>query len=177
MIDKLLDLLVLADDSTITHGLTWYKKAHRICKKLSVKHDIPLYKVVGVMSALSPRNRWERNILDTESVIISGLKAKVCTFNPNKEKAVKILSAKSDSEVFRLLNGRKVQSFYNNILRPSKPSTVTIDIWAMRSVGLDRAPNKGLYDAVESAYKELGDLTGLLPHESQAIIWGVVRNA
>lgn len=176
MLESLLDLFTLSTDENYTHGLRWYKKANSICKKLSVKHDIPLYKVVGIMAALSPRNKWERNIIDTESVIVSGFKAKVCTFNPNKLKAVKILNSGDKDEVFRLLNGRKVQSFYNNILMHKLSSTVTVDVWAMRSVGLNRAPNKGLYDQVEIAYKQLAEIVGIKPHEIQAVIWGVVRN-
>lgn len=177
MLESLIDLFANANEEHFNHGLRWYKKANAICKKLSKKHNLPLYKVVGIMSALSPRNRWERNILDTESVIVSGLEAKVCTFNPNKEKAVKILNASSKEEVFRLLNGRKVQSFYNNILMHKLSSTVTVDVWAMRSVGLDRAPNKTLYNQVEQAYKELALIVGLKPHEAQAICWGVIRGA
>ena len=175
MINELLDRFLESSEDQITHGFTWYKKANKLCLKLSKKHNLPLFKVVGVLSALSPRNKWERNIIDCESVIIHGLAAKVCTFNPNKEKAVKILAAGDKHEVFSLLNGRKVQSFYNNILTPNKSTTVTVDVWAMRSVGLNRAPNKGLYDAVEQAYKELGELLGMKSHEAQAVIWGVVR--
>jgi len=175
MLHNLLDHYINASEEQLSHGFTWYKKANRICVKLSIKHDLPVYKVVGILSALSPRNKWERNIIDCESVIIHGMKARVCTFNANKEKAVKILNCEDESEAFRLLNGRKVQSFYNNILKPKKVSTVTVDVHAMRSVGLNRAPNKTLYDQVEEAYTELGELLGMLPHEAQAVIWGVVR--
>jgi len=175
MLHNLLDHYINVSEEQLTHGFNWYKKANRICRSLAETHDLPVYKVVGILSALSPRNRWERNILDCESVIIHGINASVCTFNANKEKAVKILDCGDESELFSLLNGRKVQSFYNNILKPKKVSTVTVDVWAMRSVGLDRAPNKGLYDSVERAYTELGELLGILPHEAQAVIWGVVR--
>lgn len=175
MLHNLLDHYINASEEQLSHGFTWYKKANRICVKLSIKHNLPVYKVVGILSALSPRNRWERNIVDAESVIIHGIDATVCTFNANKEKAVKILHCGDESEAFRLLNGRKVQSFYNNILKPKKVSTVTVDVHAMRSVGLNRAPNKGLYDSVEEAYNQLGELLGILPHEAQAVIWGVVR--
>ena len=176
MLHNLLDHYINASEGQLTHGFTWYKKANRICVKLSIKHDLPLYKVVGILSALSPRNKWERNIIDCESVIVHGIKASVCTFNANKEKAVRILRASTPTEVFDELNGRKVQSFYNNILKPKKVSTVTVDVHAMRSVGLNRAPNKTLYNQVEDAYKSLGTLLGILPHEAQAIVWAVVRD-
>lgn len=175
MIDQLLDHLANTNEEHLHDGINWYRKANAICVKLSLKHDLPLYKVVGILAALSPRNKWERNIIDTESIIIHGINASVCTFNANKEKAVKILNCGDEHKVFRLLNGRKVQSFYTNILRCNEPNKVTVDIWAMRSVGLNRAPNKGLYDAVEEAYRLLGDLMGIKPHEAQAVIWGVVR--
>lgn len=175
MITTLLQLFSKASSEDIDHGLRWYRDANKICVRLANKHRLPLYKVVGVLSALSPRNKWERNIKDTESVILHGMNASVCTFNANKEKAVRILEALTPAEVETILNGRKVKSFFTNILLHDVPSTVTVDVWAMRSVGLNRAPNKTLYNQVEEAYKELGEIIGIKPHEAQAVIWSVVR--
>jgi hypothetical protein len=47
---------------------------------------------IGVIAALSPNNKWERNCIDAEAMIktwsIGGdyNMIKVCTFNPNKRK-------------------------------------------------------------------------------------------
>ena len=175
MIDELNKLYLQANSEHIHTGMTWYYNAHNICKRIAKYTKTDLYKVVGVMAALSPRNKWHRNISDCVDVIRKGKKATVCTFNANKNKALKILAAKDQKEVYTLLNGRKVQSFYNNILKPYKCDTVTVDVWAMRSVGLDRAPNKTLYNEVESSYKTLAALKGIKAHELQAILWGVIR--
>ena len=175
MIDELNKLYLQATDDHIKHGMTWYNDAHHMCKRIAKHTNTDLYKVVGVLAALSPRNKWHRNISDCVDVIRKGKKAKVCTFNANKNKALKILKANSPSEVYAILNGRKVQSFYNNILKPFKSDTVTVDVWAMRSVGLDRAPNKTLYNGVETSYKTLAALKGIKAHELQAILWGVIR--
>ena len=54
--------------------------------------------VVGVLSALSPNNKWERNVIDdTENMCVAYKSdiplddVKVCTYNANKQKAIKIL--------------------------------------------------------------------------------------
>ena len=132
MIAELNKLYLQATDDHIKHGMTWYNDAHHMCKRIAKHTNTDLYKVVGVLAALSPRNKWHRNISDCVDVIRKGKKAKVCTFNANKNKALKILKANSPSEVYAILNGRKVQSFYNNILKPFKSDTVTVDVWAMR---------------------------------------------
>ena len=175
MVEQLNKLYLEASNDNIHNGMSWYWNAHHICKRIAKYTRTPLYKVVGVMAALSPRNKWGRNITDTVSVVRKGYKARVCTFNNNKLKAVKILKANNSDEVYTLLNGRKVQSFYNNILKPYKDSTVTVDVWAMRSVGIDRAPTKKLYNQVEEAYQSVASSKGIKAHELQAIIWSVVR--
>jgi hypothetical protein len=47
-------------------GLDWYVAAHEEGWRLAVKYRLPVKKVAGIMAALSPNNKWERNILDTE---------------------------------------------------------------------------------------------------------------
>lgn len=177
MVEMLLNKFSLASDEQLHKGMRWYNDAHHICKRIAKYTKTPLYKVVGVMSALSPRNKWHRNISDTVCLIRKGKRAKVCTFNANKNKALKVLRANSPEEVFTLLNGRKIQSFYSNILHPFKADRVTVDVWAMRSVGIDKAPNKTEYNRVEEAYREVAKRLRIKPHEAQAIIWGVVRDA
>ena len=49
----------LANPSEIKHGLTWYVNALTDCKKIANDLDLPIHIVVGVVSALSPNNKWE----------------------------------------------------------------------------------------------------------------------
>jgi hypothetical protein len=130
------------------------------------------------MSALSPRNKWSRNISDTVDLIRKGRKAKVATYNANKFKALAILEADYPEEVETLLNGTKIVSFYNNIMYPAKADHVTIDIHAMRSVSFKgNIASKGAYDSIKNAYVKASEILGLRPHELQAIVWSVVRDS
>jgi hypothetical protein len=58
---------------------------------------------MGVIASLSPNNKWERNCIDAEAMIktwsIGGdyNMIKVCTFNPNKAKAIAILELDMES--------------------------------------------------------------------------------
>lgn len=173
MNDQLLEHFRKATDSDIHVGMRWYRDAHLRAKRISEVLKIPLYKVVGVIASLSPRNRWDRNMKDAVALIRKGKRAKVATFNANKRKALLILEASNEKQVRILLKGRKVTSFYENILHPYKNDTVTVDVWAFRSLGLE--PLNKNYSVVEDVYKSTAKELGIRNHELQAIIWSVVR--
>ena len=176
MIKLILDHFSNASDAQLHHGMRWYYSAHHMCKRISKHTKTDLFKVVGVLSALSPRNRWERNITDAVDVIRKGKKAKVATFGAMKRKALRVLEAESESEVLEILNGEKIKSFYMNIMHPYKSADVTVDVWAMRSVNYEGNLNKGAYRSIKQAYIDASKLVGVKPHELQAIVWGVVRD-
>lgn len=173
MNSQLMEHFTNATDSDLHGGMRWYKDAHHRAKRISKELNIELYKVVGVISALSPRNKWDRNMKDAVAVIRKRKKAVVATFGANKAKAIKILDANSESEVRTLLNGRKITSFYDNILRPLHSKSITIDVWAFRSLGLE--PSNKNYLVAEKEYAETAKHLKLRAHELQAIIWSVVR--
>ena len=52
----------LATDGDIDNGIAWYKQAHYICKNLSKQYNVPIAVVASIVSALSPRNKWNQNI-------------------------------------------------------------------------------------------------------------------
>lgn len=173
MNSQLLEHFRNATDSDLHAGMRWYKDAHLRAKRISKGLKVPLYKVVGVIASLSPRNKWDRNMKDAVALIRKGKKAKVATFNANKRKALLVLEASNEKQVRILLNGRKITSFYENILRPYKNSSVTVDVWAFRSLGME--PLNKNYSLVEDAYKSTAKELGIKNHELQAIIWSVVR--
>ena len=104
-------------------GINWYPAANIIAVKLAARHSISTAQIIGVIAALSPRNRWERNVEDADRLIAAyvagGLEqamlTKVCTFTSNKAKAVKILSLKEGyqdmTEVLEILSGPKLREF------------------------------------------------------------------
>ena len=79
-------------------GATWYKIANSVAVELADRYEISEEQSIGVIAALSPRNKWERNIQDADALIAAHLAGgaeqarltKVCTFGANKNKAIKI---------------------------------------------------------------------------------------
>tara|TARA_R110000823_G_scaffold312680_1_gene439541 strand:+ start:508 stop:1101 length:594 start_codon:yes stop_codon:yes gene_type:complete len=176
-----------ANDGDIANGLEWYARARREAVSISDELGLPLASVVGVMAALSPNNRWERNKIDAYnmcSVFIRdkhGLNTfKVSTYNTMKGKAWSILSDElADNEsILARLNGQKIRSFYSNIIGLQE---VTVDGHALniargKREGLTSDKTnigKVLYRELQAAYIRAAKLAGIKPHEMQAITWTV----
>jgi len=165
-----------SDSHNMSVGLTWYHRAHNECLLLSQVFEIELNKVVGVVAALSPNNKWSRNLHDAWNFLDEpSLDTKVCTFMNQRKKALAILEASSDEEILSILNGDKTKNFFGNILYYNSSERVTVDLWAYRSVKLK--PSKKNFRITELAYKEVAQDLNLQPHQLQAVVWGVVRGA
>ena len=164
-----------ANNKHFNYGVTWYEDVRGYCKTLAEAYNKPLFQIVAALAALSPRNRWDRNKIDLISVLKHGNKAKVGTFNKMKEKAILCLQSKNEYEVRSILNGQKIQSFFDNIYHIND-SSVTVDVWAMRVVGFKDNLTPKRYREIEKAYQNVASMYGLMPKQVQAITWGVVRN-
>jgi len=128
----------------IEFGLTWYARAYKQCQQISKTHKVPLVKVVGVLAALSPNNKWERNVMDTMNMCYAYVNkdsysdVRVCTYNANKDKAISILEITKTNwdytpnwvvkEVEAILSGRKTTAFFKCIYdHTSNIDTVCVD--------------------------------------------------
>jgi hypothetical protein len=183
-ISKNLDFFFnLATTEDITNGKQWYSVGRNVCVDICSKYDnVDTLKAASVISALSPRNKWEQNIKDAYKVfdaVKNGLNAediKVCTFHTNKFKAFAI--AKGEVQITD--KSLKTYNFVNNLASESN-DYLTIDIWHLRacfnnSIKIDKA-NIG-----RVAYGQIKDLTitkakdlGLKGYELQAILWLTVQ--
>jgi len=181
------------------HGKIWYKNAYESCATISEKVDINIAFVVGVLSALSPNNKWERNVIDAENMCIAYKsnipldEVKVCTYNANKQKAIRILDLIGKGKIFvdiddirEILNGNKVKAFFDCIyLYEYNENTVCIDGHAKAiymgekfalSSNSSNVTNKQ-YRVISQAYidatKEINESEGTsyLPYQIQAITW------
>lgn len=175
-----------ASDADRDDGIWWYARAKVAAKDISIRHDIPVRIVVGVMAALSPNNRWERNVADADRLIAAYLNGddiesvRVSTYNKMRAKAWAILDAMptDDQHVMRLLNGQKIVSFFSNIMGHD---TCTIDgharnIAFAERVGLTDSRTtigKKLYQELQDAYVVAAHAAGLKAYEMQAITWVV----
>lgn len=171
-------------------GLAWYPNARNVAEKVVDSAGISLPKAVGLLAALSPNNRWERNKLDAHAIAQAwqsgghgdAEKIKVATFGRNKEKALAILSldakssfAAQDSAVKAILSGRKVTAFYNCILGRD---AVCIDghayaIWRGEDISTTQTPSIGvrLYAQIEQDYRTAAAVIGIPARVLQAITW------
>lgn len=173
-----------ATSEDIANGLEWYDRAKRYATIISNLSGVNLNTVVGVMAALSPNNRWERNVKDTERMVWAWVKGedlsdfKVSCYNTMKQKAWSILEdgLTDDDDILTRLNGQKIRSFYSNIRGLSE---VTIDGHAYNiALGIRQGltsdktnMGKKLYREMQSAYVKAAKRVGVKPHELQAITW------
>ena len=154
----------LATSQEVQLGTDWYPSAYKIAVRIAGKYGIPTETAAGVIAALSPSNRWERNIVDAEA-IIKVFKAgatrdevldpdapiiKVCTYLNQKTKAWDILHRFDPpmdewQEITEILKGVKTIEFFNCITNP-KLDDVCIDghaysVWLGERVTLHKVPN------------------------------------
>ena len=177
-----------ADDDQRAGGMAWYSKAQCAAYDIAAKYDIAVYIVVAVISALSPNNKWSRNVTNADALIGAFLRGdgidavKVSTYHAMKRKAWDILAARPDYDGAKaMLKGQKITSFFCDIMGEFN---VTIDGHARNiaydeKVGLtDDRTNIGKleYRALQAAYEEAARQLGLMPYQLQAITWRVWRD-
>ena len=189
-IKNILAMYMQATPVDTQEGTVWYNNAHQICVALSDKYKLPLSTVVGVVSALSPNNKWDRNILDAENIIHAYCMGydypKVCTFSSNKDKAITILECEIDSSenICGILKGNKTIAFFRGILTDGQCDEITVDghafnIWRGMYTSLNEVPaiSNKLYQTVSDAYKQaavtINNLEGTKysAAQIQAITW------
>ena len=166
-------------------GIIWYPAAKAIAAKLAARHCISIEQAIGVIAALSPRNRWERNVEDADRLIAAYVidgpdqarLTKVCTFTSNKDKAIRILDAEDADldRVLQILSGPKLKEFASCI--DGQPD-VCIDghaycIWQANRTGLKDVPAIGvkLRREIKADYVAAADELGITPSACQAITW------
>ena len=147
----------LATTQEVQAGRDWYPNANKICHSISNRYNVPASTVAGVVSALSPSNKWERNVYDAENFIkvwhAGALEEqvlhpkhpiiKVCTYRKQKIKAWDILTR--DIPIVEILSGVKTIEFFNCITNPLLDD-VCIDghaysVWLGSRVPVDKVPN------------------------------------
>ena len=184
----------LATSQEVQLGCDWYRSALNIAGRIADRYDMRIETVAGVIAALSPNNRWERNIIDAEAIIkcwASGgtdediLAVKVCTYTKMQEKALAILrfDIYHKSSITGILNGPKIIEFFNCITNPAL-NDVCIDghaysVWFGQRLTMKQVPNIGkklrqqiktdYVDATTFINEELNE--SFTPADIQAITW------
>jgi len=166
-------------------GKVWYDEAKEYVKILSLRFDTPQLICAGVVSALSPNNRWGRNKLDAHTVLdavkkgLSADQVKVCTYNNNKLKAFAI--ARGDIKILK--QSPKTYAFAKNI-SGEDINKVTIDKWHLRAIQTRSSSPRECkttvtplqYKLLEKDCQKVAQKYNINPSTLQATIWVTIRN-
>jgi hypothetical protein len=184
---NILTIYYMATPEEIYQGKNWYLNAQKQAQAIALDFDIPLSIVVGVIAALSPNNKWERNVVNARDMIKAYTNGdsiesfKVSTYHTMKAKAWTILDLGPDANhdaILKVLNGQKICSFFLDIMGRYN---CTIDGHAYNiargeRVGLTSDKTnigKALYRELQDAYFQAADAMDIKPYEMQAITWTV----
>ena len=187
-VENILAIYKMATPEEKRDGIVWYADALRDCTRIASDLDLPVHIVTGVCAALSPNNKWDRNIINARDLCAAFVNGdgmdsvKGFTYHKMKQKAWSILEARPDQDgVIDILNGQKIVSFYRNIMGDD---TCTIDgharnIAYAERVGLtDDKTNIGVkeYRTLQADYVSAAKRTrvngrALKAFELQAITW------
>ena len=175
-------------------GLAWYRTAHNETLALANEVGLPHATVVGMVAALSPGLRWEKNIGEARRVNVAlqaGLPVpSVGVYGrANQAKAEAIYHG---ADPLSVLGGFKVRAFYQNIYTPDQTTEITVDRHAY-CAAVNRRKDRDFqhaaingraypkldkprpYRHISRHYKVLAAKLGILAHELQAVIWLVWR--
>lgn len=165
-----------ATNAQIEAGKRWYSDVNKFCNELAKEFKTTPLTVAQVISALSPRNKWQRNLIDCKSVfqaIKDGKEPheiKVSTFHCNKFKAFDI--AKNGKRIDA--SAPKTFNFLHNIAHLDK-NALTIDVWHIRAIekkNLAKTPiGTVAYEQIKALTIRKAESIGLTGFEFQAIIW------
>ena len=171
MADRIAEIYSLATDAEHLDGAAWYPAAREIAELVATIGGWSTSAGAGIIAALSPQCSWDENIVralayaNGESVGATADSVRKCDA---------IARGEDPSTV---LGGRKVRSFYRNIL--GIDSAVTVDRHAVAIVYgrpvsdreiklLERA---GAYTVIASAYRAAARRLGIAPSTLQAVTW------
>lgn len=161
----------------IRAGWEWYPAA-RLAAEGMHPH---LPTAVGVIAALSPRMKWERNLEAADELIKTGDVKGV--LGRNKYKAQLILQhwacggCQSDYlDIPAVLHGRKVTAFYYAILNPLGNTDPVVDSHMLRAYyGVTTKPTPLRVRAVQDEIRRVAKIEMLPVHVVQAIVWLKMR--
>ena len=174
---RILRLYDATDETTRTLGLAWYADANAECVKLAEEFGIRVAQAIGIVAALSPNMRWERNIIAAEEFLRG---SRSITYPANVAKAERILA---DNDPLDVLGGNKVRSFYVNILSSGNDESVTVDGHAFNAaLGIRQPIAKAIvtdrrYRIIAKAYRNAATKRGITPPAMQAIVWLAWRDS
>jgi hypothetical protein len=183
-VDNLRKTLALADSIDYREGRLSYIRYHRLMSSIASYYGFTLGEATAVFCSLSPNNNYMGNLRSMVSVlkgINEGIEPDliiVSTYNECKNRAIRFLEGTNFEKHYRgRSTGKKILSFYLNIINPLDPHPVTIDghaysIYEGKRMTMKQAVRtKFSYNEIADAYRTLAKETGLIPNQLQGILW------
>jgi len=182
--ENLLAVFAQATEEEFSAGRVWYsERAKQACDDIrtaaeTVGLTLSHRQAAGIIAALSPSTGWGANVAAAFELVLTG-NAHVQSERFN-DRARRIMNGEDPESV---LGGRKVRSFYRNILEPSFSGPVTVDRHAV-AILFGRHLNEreikvlegmGAYTYAAGVYRSVARRLGVKPHELQAIVWQTWR--
>lgn len=173
-------ILSSASLNEIETGLNWYNEFYLWCNNLSIEYNKNPFVIAQIFSAISPRNKLEKNKIDTISVLnavknnLAPEQIKVSTFHNNKNKAFDI--AKGLKQITK--DSLKTYSFCKNVGELNS-EFVTIDVWQLRVLTNkhnNKTPTKLEYLQLVNLHQKIAQKNNILGYQLQAITWETLRN-
>lgn len=171
----------LADVTDYNEGLLSYRRYNEVMQGLADYYGVRLPAAVAVFCALSPNSDYKGNLRSAASVLkgfTEGVPVefiRVSTYKHCRDRAYSYLTGVN---FLASVSGKKIASFYRNILNPDDPEPVTIDghavnVWRgrrenLKAVVVGRGFN---YDQVARDYRLVARDVGLLPNQVQSVTW------
>lgn len=177
-------------------GAQWYHNAYMVCVTLGEKYGFCPNTVAGVIAALSPNNKWDRNVEDAETMLraycydLPWDSVKVCSYSANKDKAISIIELMLDSDdlITKVLRGNKTIAFYHCIAKDGNSDTPCIDghaynVWNGSVTNLKEVPamSDKTFSMIQDAYRDAAKLISSVTEkyhsaaQIQAITWVAYR--
>lgn len=175
VVSRILRTFDAATASDIESGANWYNEAGTLAENMGAAHfSGDTLKAAAVLSALSPRTTWARNVAGAAALLCGGPDAarRLGCIGANVDRAVRCMEVGIDG----IGNGPKTRAFALNI--SGDREAVTVDVWAARVADLDETllSRVGAYDAIAHAYRLAARRRGVDPATMQATTWIVARN-
>jgi hypothetical protein len=174
MREQILKTISTLDETNYKASLDWYYILHDYAKNLAERNGLTLLQASGIISALSPMVMFTTNLRDAERFCSTRSIANLATYNGQRMKALRIIGAKTESEVLKILGGNKTKAFFLNIYKPQKSDDVTIDSWMVKFFGYKNLTPKRYKDASKEIQNVALEM-GLKPHQVQALLWVGMR--
>jgi hypothetical protein len=166
-----------ADPSVLRAGRAWYGTARAEARAIADETGLTVSAAAGIIAALSPRMTWSLNVRGAWAIARAAVggaaSAPAVNTRTNRRLAWAIAHG---ARPLGTLGGRKVRSFYRNIMGDHE--AVTVDVWAARAAGLERVSfTARQYATITDAYRSAARDLGLRPSHAQAAAWVAVRGS